>query len=70
HAELLVWQTFMGAMHLHNKNSFTCEEWIQKVSSKGGTTEAAVNVFEDQSVQSAIKKGVFAAFKRAEELGA
>ncbi len=68
-AELLVWQTFMGAMHLHNKNTLTCNEWIQRVASKGGTTEAAINVFTKASVAQDIQDGIFAAFKRAEELG-
>lgn len=68
-SELLVWQTFIGAMHLHNKNDLSCGEWIKRVSSKGGTTEAAVNVFKSNEVQASIQKGIVAAFKRAEELG-
>ena len=38
-SELLVSQTFRGAIELFNKTDFTCEEWIEKVCSKGGTTE-------------------------------
>lgn len=68
-AELLVWQTFMGAMHLHNKNNLSCSEWIQRVASKGGTTEAAVKVFQQHTLQNAIEEGIVAAFKRAVELG-
>ncbi|HRI26585.1 MAG TPA: pyrroline-5-carboxylate reductase [Chitinophagales bacterium] len=68
-AELLVWQTFVGSMQLHNKNSFTCDDWIKRVSSKGGTTEAAVKVFESKGLGIGIEEGVLAAFKRAEELG-
>ncbi len=68
-AELLVWQTFMGSMHLHNKNTFTCDEWIKKVSSKGGTTEAAIKVFNHHEVHEHILKGIKAAFDRAVELG-
>lgn len=68
-AELLVWQTFMGAMYLHNKNPLTCQEWIQRVASKGGTTEAAIRLFGQENVGKAIHDGVVAAFKRAEELG-
>lgn len=68
-AELLVWQTFMGAMHLHNKNNLSCSEWIQRVSSKGGTTEAAVSVFQHHTLQTIIEEGIGAAFKRAVELG-
>lgn len=68
-AELLVWQTFSGAMHLHNKNNLSCNEWIERVASKGGTTEAAVNVFKEGKLSETIEKGIYAAFKRAVELG-
>lgn len=68
-AELLVWQTFMGAMHLHNKNNLSCSEWIRRVASKGGTTEAAIKVFGKQGVGESIEQGILAAFRRAEELG-
>jgi pyrroline-5-carboxylate reductase len=68
-AELLVNQTFMGAVHLHNQNDLTCEEWIQKVASKGGTTEAALKVLTDSTVNTNIEAALFAAFNRAKELG-
>jgi pyrroline-5-carboxylate reductase len=68
-AELLVWQTFMGAMHLHNKNNLSCNEWIKRVASKGGTTEAAINVFKQGELSQTIEQGIHAAFKRAVELG-
>jgi len=38
-AELLVSQTFTGAVDLYNKADLSCENWISKVASKGGTTE-------------------------------
>lgn len=69
HAELLVWQTFMGAIHLHNKNDISPEEWIRRVSSKGGTTEAAIQTFQKRNLGEDIQDGVLAAFRRAEELG-
>ena len=68
-AELLVNQTFMGAVHLHNQSEFTCEEWIEKVASKGGTTEAALVIFKQGNVNSNIEKALFEAYKRAKELG-
>lgn len=67
-AELLTHQTFKGAIELFNKFDFTCEEWIQKVSSKGGTTEAAFNTFNTQMLKPAFQEGVSAALNRAEEL--
>ena len=41
-SELLVAQTFKGAVDLYNKSDLSCEEWIRRVASKGGTTEAAM----------------------------
>ena len=68
-SELLVSQTFKGAVDLYNKNSLNCEEWIAKVSSKGGTTEAAMNSFLNNSVHNDILEGANAALNRAIELG-
>jgi pyrroline-5-carboxylate reductase len=68
-AEMLVKQTFSGALHLYRQSSYNCDEWIQKVASKGGTTEAAVNHFNQNNLKSIIVGGANAAFKRAQELG-
>jgi pyrroline-5-carboxylate reductase len=68
-AELLVVQTFTGAVDLYNKSNFSCEEWIQRVSSKGGTTEAALNSFKINTLHQNIIDGTKEALKRAVELG-
>jgi pyrroline-5-carboxylate reductase len=68
-AELLVSQTFRGAVELHNKSDFSCNEWIQKVASKGGTTEAALQDFNHNKIHQNIKQGANAALDRAVELG-
>lgn len=68
-AELLVNQTFMGAVHLHNQSDYTCNEWIQKVASKGGTTEAALKVFSSNNLDNSIGLGLNAALIRAKQLG-
>lgn len=68
-AELLVSQTFKGAVDLYNKSDLSCEEWIAKVSSKGGTTEAAINSYRKNKVHKDIIDGAKAAFNRAVELG-
>ena len=67
-AELLTYQTFKGAVDLFNKYDFTCEEWIAKVSSKGGTTEAAFNKFNKNNLQGDFQDGVNQALVRAREL--
>ncbi|MFK8056088.1 MAG: pyrroline-5-carboxylate reductase [Saprospiraceae bacterium] len=68
-AELLVLQTFSGGVNLYEANDLDCEEWIQRVSSRGGTTEAAMKSFSESEVQKAIENGLQAAFDRAVELG-
>ena len=68
-AELLVSQTFKGAVDLYIKTNLSCEEWIEKVASRGGTTEAALNSFEDNKVYADIIAAANAALERAVELG-
>lgn len=68
-AELLVEQTFMGAIHLENRSQASCEEWIKRVSSKGGTTEAAITQFENLTLNKHIKAGLEQALQRSIDLG-
>ncbi len=68
-AELLVSQTFQGAIDLFHQADFSCEEWIKKVASKGGTTEAALGTFSKEAVSQGMINGAVAAFERAKELG-
>ncbi len=68
-AELLVSQTFQGAIDLFHQADFSCEEWIKKVASKGGTTEAALASFSSDLVSNGLMNGAVAAFERAKELG-
>lgn len=68
-AELLVAQTFRGAVELYSKSNFSCQEWIAMVSSKGGTTEAAMRTYNERLVHEDIIAGAQAALHRAEELG-
>jgi pyrroline-5-carboxylate reductase len=68
-SELLVSQTFRGAIELFTKSNYTCEEWIEKVCSKGGTTEAALASYQSTLVGEDIISGANAALNRAIELG-
>jgi pyrroline-5-carboxylate reductase len=68
-AELLVVQTFTGAVDLYNKSNFSCLDWIQRVASRGGTTEAALNSFKSNNLHQDIIDGATAALNRAVELG-
>jgi len=68
-AKTITCQTFDGAVDLFNQKNDSTSEWIDRVCSKGGTTIAAINKFEDNNVKLNIKKGIFAAYHRAVELG-
>lgn len=67
-ALLLVKQTMLGAYHLINNAELDLDALIQAVASKGGTTEAALNIFNERHLDEAIRDGVFAAERRGKEL--
>jgi len=68
-AELLVMQTFSGAISLYQQSELNCDEWIQRVASKGGTTEAAIASFNQNKLNDIISNGLMKALDRAVELG-
>lgn len=65
---LLVKQTMLGAYHLINNAEQDLDSLIKAVASKGGTTEAALNVFNHMHLDEAIQKGILAAETRGKEL--
>lgn len=67
-ADLLTYQTFRGAIELYNKYDLSCDTWIDKVSSKGGTTEAAFKKFLEKDISALLGDGIQAAYDRAKEL--
>ena len=67
-ASKMVEQTFLGAVELYKVNDLSCKEWIDKVSSKGGTTEAAIRQFHQTSVSFNIQQGMEDALQRSREL--
>jgi len=68
-AEMLTYQTFKGIVEFFQISKDSCSDMIQKVASKGGTTEAALQMFEKEAVSKAINKAIKAANQRAIELG-
>jgi len=60
--------TLKGAMILLENQSISAKELRQKVTSPGGTTEAAIKVLEDNSVKQIIIQAVTAAAQRSKEL--
>jgi pyrroline-5-carboxylate reductase len=69
-AETLALQTVKGAAALMEASREPAESLRRKVTSPGGTTEAALRVFADRGVGASIVEAVHAAARRAAELGA
>ena len=68
-AQLLVRQTFHGSIDLLNQDELQASDWVARVASKGGTTEAALRSFQEDQFLPALERGLTAAFERAQELG-
>lgn len=69
HAMLLARQTVIGAAALAEQDSDTPASTLREnVTSKGGTTEAALNILMDGEFQDIMDKAIQAAHKRGQEL--
>jgi pyrroline-5-carboxylate reductase len=68
-AEELVSQTLLGAAQLLVKSNKSPAELRQAVTSKGGTTERAINTFEEGGFAGLVEAAVRAAYLRSGELG-
>ena len=64
----LVRQTFRGAMDLWAETGEAPDELRRKVTSKGGTTHAAVTAFQERDIGGIFRAGVTRARDRAREL--
>ena len=67
-AEMLVKQTMLGSFHLLNTAEKSLDELMNAVASKGGTTEAALLIFNEAQVGENLQKGIINARDRASEL--
>ena len=61
-------QTFTGAAAIFNHESATAKELKEAVTSKGGTTEAALKYLEENGFDKIFKDALEAAKNRSEEL--
>ena len=68
-ARTLALETFSGAVKLAVESAETVEKLRERVTSKGGTTERAIEELDRQRVKAAIARAVSAAAKRSHELG-
>lgn len=64
----LAHETMFGASRMLKMTGRTPEELIEMVASPGGTTAAALEVFEEKGLKSIVKEAVRAALRRAGEL--
>ena len=69
-AQLLVVQTALGAARLALESGEPAAELRRKVTSKGGTTEAALKVLNDGGLPALFEQALQAAAKRSRELAA
>ncbi len=68
-AKTLVIQTMLGSERLIEQSGKEPSELRQMVTSKGGTTAAALGIFEAGDFRNLVAKAIEAAYKRARELG-
>jgi pyrroline-5-carboxylate reductase len=58
----------LGSFHLINNGQKNLDEYIASVTSKGGTTEAALKIFNEQHMGEVIIQALQSAKRRSEEL--
>ena len=68
-AERLAAQTLYGAGKLLHQTQEAPEDLRAKVTSKGGTTEAAIKAFDKHGLAEVLRAGVHASATRSRELG-
>jgi pyrroline-5-carboxylate reductase len=62
-------QTVLGAAQLASQSAESPETLRRNVTSKGGTTEAALKVFDEEKLAERFHRAVAAASRRGEEMG-
>ncbi len=67
-AQKLVSQTFLGAVRMARETGESLSTLKERVTSPGGTTEAALRVFKEKGLEGILAEGVRAAARRAREL--
>lgn len=67
-AEVLTRQTILGAAHLATDQGLALGELRRQVTSPGGTTEAAINLLQENGFNSLMERAVHAAALRSAEL--
>jgi pyrroline-5-carboxylate reductase len=67
-AQKLVSQTFLGSVRMARETAENLSALRERVTSPGGTTEAALRVFKEKGLEGILAEGVRVAARRAKEL--
>jgi len=67
-AEKLAMATFIGAAESCRNTDMSMQDFVKKVASKGGTTEAALKVFKNKGLERIVEKAVIAARNKSRTL--
>jgi pyrroline-5-carboxylate reductase len=65
-SKILVKKTFLASAILGKDSDYST--LIEKIASKGGTTEAALKILKNKNFDKIVSEAVFGAYKRAKEL--
>lgn len=67
-AKKLILKTCIGTVKILEKTDFTPKELMNKVASKGGTTEAALNIFKEKKMDDILRNAIKSAISRSKDL--
>ena len=67
-ARQLARATFIGAAASSSATKISMQDFVKKVASKGGTTEAALKVFKKKGLERIVKQAIKAAHKKSKAL--
>ena len=68
-AHILVTETFKGSINLLLKNRLNAQELVKQVATKGGTTEAGLNVMKKNNLHSIFEKLIKSSYIKAKLQG-
>ena len=66
-SKLLVLETFKGSINLILKNKKNAEDLLLSVATKGGTTEAGINIMNKNKINNILSNAIKSAYKKAKQ---
>ncbi len=68
-AKIIAEETCIGSGALLDTSEESAKQLQKKVTSPGGTTQAAIQTFKNMNLQQIVERAAYSAFKRSKELG-